>query len=205
MQWHRGAHQRSVTCQCPMPVWYNTNLCESQLSFQVSLSLKNIHLTSHFLCFSIICNSWSVKLSKSITEDKFNLIVLLYFTLFLPRSHNFLSLRTPPWHCGSLVLCWQHVRLDCLSGASSLDWPSEGWHPVGTATSKSRCVCSVCGRVRMLDWRYCDVCLFESLSDSNMYIHTCSNSNAHTSLHNLVLGCYTLKVSLSKAKECENL
>lgn len=121
---------------------------------------ENIHLTSPF---SMICSFWRTKFNKSITEDKFNLIALLYFTLFLPRSHNFLSLRTPPWHCGSLVLCLQHLRLDCLSGASSLDWPSEGWHPVGTATSKSRCVCFLCGRARMLDWWYCDVCLSESV------------------------------------------
>ncbi|XP_039650630.1 keratinocyte-associated protein 3 isoform X3 [Perca fluviatilis] len=30
-----------------------------------------------------------------------------------------------------------YLRLDCLSGASSLDWLSEDWHPVGIATSKS--------------------------------------------------------------------
>lgn len=100
--------------------------------FPFPLSLPNL---------LFVCNFWGTKFNKSTTEQMFNPIVLLYFTLFLPRSHHSLSLRTPPWRCGSLVLRWQHLRLDCLSGASSLGWLSEGWHPVGTATSKSRCVC----------------------------------------------------------------
>lgn len=32
MQRHAGAHQRSVACQCPMPVRYDTDLRESELS-----------------------------------------------------------------------------------------------------------------------------------------------------------------------------
>lgn len=76
---------------------------------------------------------WGSKFNKSITGETFNLILLYYFTLFLPRLHHFLSPRKPRWRCGSLVLCCQRLRLDCLSGASSLDWLSEGWHPAGDA------------------------------------------------------------------------
>lgn len=129
----------------------------------------------------------------------FNPIRLLYFTLFLPRSYHFLSLRTPPWRCGSLVLRWQHLRLDCLFGASSLGWLSEGWHPVGTATSKSRCVCMRV-RVGMLDGCYCDVSLSKSLYDTNIYTHThtWSNSNAHTTYRNVSTPIWSVILSTSK-------
>lgn len=105
---------------------------------------KNVYSTSHSLCFSQICSlsaifgAWNAL--KSSEKECSTSRVLLYFTPFLSCFCRLLSVRTPPWRCGSRVLRWQHLRLDCLCGVLSLVWLSEAWHPVGTATSKSRCV-----------------------------------------------------------------
>lgn len=127
-----------VSVRCP----FDTTRIYVSLTSYISPSLKcsfSTFLPQFALCLTI----------QAATFDAWNFIKashvqprnLTLFHTFLPRSHHFLSLRTPPWRCGSLVLYWQRLRLDCLSGASLLDWLSEGWPPVGTATSKSRCVC----------------------------------------------------------------
>lgn len=131
MQQHRFPHQRSVSCQCPLPVRHNAYLCESKLSLRCKMIVLLLSLSFYHLISSIIkVENWNWR----------NAIPVVLPNL-IPST--FLCLRTPPWHCGSLVLCWQQLSLACQSGASSLVWLSEGWQPVGTATSKSRCV-SVC-------------------------------------------------------------
>lgn len=40
LQWHTGAHQCSVTCWCPMSIWYYKDLCEFEVP-SPSLSVKH--------------------------------------------------------------------------------------------------------------------------------------------------------------------
>lgn len=62
-----------------------------------------------------------------------------FFDILVTKS-LLLNVRIPPWLCGSPVPCCRLQRWDCRCGASSLLWLSEDCFPVGTDTSKSRCV-----------------------------------------------------------------
>lgn len=163
MQWHRGTHQRSVTCQCQMPVWYNTDLCESKL--------LHFHLTPSFCSLSdnSSCNCRGMKFHKSITGDIFDLVVLLYFTLFSSCS------RLSGHHPGTVdPLCfvfsgWGRTVCLVLHRWIGSQRAATLWEQLHQRAGV--CLC-VGGREGRLEGCNGGVCLSESLSDSDVHTHT---------------------------------
>lgn len=111
----------------------------SPVSAQCPFDTTRIYVSEqcNVLCFFLFFYVFFL-LFMNITEE----VVIVNHNWF--SSHLLLPLRTPPWPCGSPVLCCRQLRPACQCGASSWDWLSEGLPPVERATSKSRWV-SLCG------------------------------------------------------------
>lgn len=150
---------------------------------------KNVHHTSHF---PIICSLWRMQFNKSITEDKFNLIVLLFFPHFFVHVPIicYLSGHHPgivdPLCCVCSIWGW----IVCLVLHRWI-----GPQRAGTLWEQLHQRAGVC--VFCVGEGECLIggtvmCVYLNLSDST--INTYSNSNALTTFQNLVLGRYTLKI-----------